>query len=294
MRIEKKQYLIVLVLAIVVAAMGLTWMSKPAEPVLQSADVSPTPMRTPNPVSSATPPLPRVPPVPASIANVDQALSVQVERLLATRDAGSAYAAYFLVSACTTFNRHHDMKLYDDKLRVQRDMTSSERQHMTKMCSGMTERERMARLDYLATAVKGGVDGAAWTFATEGPFGDLSALKTRPDDPLVQAWKTTATTQLSKAAEDGDLMVLLVWGLQLLSGSDLAEKNPMLGFSYLAAFGFVQSDRMGPNDPGAQAYKDGSQMMNAFAGSLTAEQRSAAVAAGRGIADKLKLRTKGI
>jgi hypothetical protein len=188
------------------------------------------------------------------------------------------------------FNRHLDMKLYDDKLHVQRDMSARERQHMSKMCSGMTERERQARLDYLAIAVKGGVAGAAWTFATEGPFGDPSALKTRPNDPLVQAWKTTATTQLSQAAEAGDITVLLVWGLQLLSGSELTEKNPALGFSYLLAFGFVQADRVGPTDPGAQMYKNGSPMMNAFAGKLAAEQRAAAVIAGRAIADKLKRR----
>jgi hypothetical protein len=162
------------------------------------------------------------------------------------------------------------------------------------MCTGMTERERLARLDYLAIAVKGGVEGAAWTFANEGPFGDPSALKTRPDDPLVQEWKTTATTQLTQAAEAGDQMVLLVWGLQLLSGSGFAEKNPVLGLSYLLAFGFIQSDRAGPGDPGAQMYKDGSTMINALAGNLTAEQRAAAVATGRSIADKLKRRAKPI
>ena len=292
MQIEKNRLLIGAALAIVVAAASLTWMHKPAEPVLRSVDTPPTPMPKVNPVSSASPQLLRVPPVTASIANDDQTLGVQVERLLATNKAGSAYAAYYLVLACTTFNRHLDMKLYDDKLHVQRDMNASERQHLTKMCAGMTERERLARLDYLAIAVKGGVEGAAWTFATEGPFGDPSALKTRPNDPLVQAWKTTATTQLTQAAEDGDLVVLLVWGLQLLGGSEIAEKNPVLGLSYLLAFGFVQSDRMGPADPGAQMYKDGSPMMSALAGTLTAEQRAAAVATGRGIADKLKRRAK--
>jgi hypothetical protein len=291
MKTPKNKWLIGAVLMIVIVAGAFTWTHEPAKPVLRQAGAPVSPLPTPSQASAPALPPPFIPPMTASIANDDQALSVQVERLLATNKPDSAYAAYFLVSACAMFNRHADMKFYDDKLNVQRDMNASERQHLTKMCSGMTERERMARLDYLATAVKGGVDGAAWTFATEGPFGDPSALKTRPDDPLVQAWKTTATTQLSKAAEAGDLTVLLVWGLQLLGGSDLAEKNPTLGFSYLAAFGFVQSDRMGPSDPGAQAYKDGSQMMNAFAGSLTAEQRAAAVAAGRGIADKLKRRS---
>jgi hypothetical protein len=291
MQIVEKRWLAGAVLAIFIAAAGLTWMHEPAESVTQRVETPLAPAPSNIPALPRTPQAPAVQALTASIANDDQGLSVQVERLLATHKPASAYAAYFLVSACTTFNRHVDMKLYDDKLHAQRDMNASERQHLTKMCSGMTERERMARLDYLATAVKGGVEGAAWTFATEGPFGDPSALKTRPNDPLVQAWKTTATTQLTQAAEAGDLMVLLVWGLQLLTGSELTEKNPLLGFSYLLAFGFVQSDRLGPTDPGAQMYKDGSPMMNAFAGSLTAEQRAAAVATGRGIADKLKRRS---
>lgn len=50
----------------------------------------------------------------------------------------------------------------------------------------MTERMRLSRFDYLAVAVKAGISGALIQMATEGPFGDSTALSTRPDDPLVQ------------------------------------------------------------------------------------------------------------
>lgn len=291
MQIRSKHWLIGAVLAIVILGAGIAWKRDPAAPVVQSTNIAPAPLHAASPARSVAPQVPGIQPVPASIADSNESLSVQVERLLATQDPGSAYAAFFLVSACTRFNRHLDMKLYDPKLQAERDMNASERQSLTKMCSGMTERERMARLDYLAKAVNGKVAGAAWTFAAEGPFGDPSALQTRPGDPLVQEWKATATKQLSQAAEAGDMVVLLVWGLQLLNGSELAEKNPLLGYSYLLAFGFIQLDRSGPNDQGAQTYRDGSPMMNALAGNLTVEQRAAAVAMGRSIADKLKRRS---
>lgn len=287
MQIPVKHWLIGAVLAIVIGGAGIAWQRDPAEPAVQSTNIRPAPLPAASPPLPSAPQVPGVQPISASIAINDTALSAQVERLLSTQDPGSAYTAYFLVTACTMFNRHRDMKLYDPQLKAEREASASERQSMTKMCSEMTERERVARLDYLAMAVKGRVEGAAWTFAAEGPFGDPSALKTRPDDPLVQQWKTTATTQLSQAAEAGDMTVLLVWGLQLLHGSELTEKNPVLGYSYLLAFGFIQLNRAGPNDPGAQAYRDGSPMMIALAGNLTMEQRAAAVAMGRSIADKL-------
>jgi hypothetical protein len=288
MQIRSKRLLIGAVLAIVIVAAGIAWKRDPAAPALESTTIRPAPLQAASPARSLAPQVPAIQPIPASIANSDESLSVQVEKLLATQDPGSAYAAYFLVTACTRFNRHLDMKLFDPKLQAERDVNASERQSLTKMCSGMTERDRMARLDYLAMAVKGKVAGATWTFAAEGPLGDPSALKTRPDDPLVQEWKKTATTQLSQAAETGDMTALLIWGLQLLHGSDLTEKNPLLGYSYLLAFGFIQSNRLGPNNSEAQTYRDGSPMMNALAGNLTMEQRAAAVTMGRSIADKLK------
>jgi len=108
---------------------------------------------------------------------------------------------------------------------------------------------------------------------------------------LVQEWKTTATTQLSQAAEAGDMLTLLLWGLQLLHGSELTEKNPLLGYSYLLAYGFIELNRLGPNNPEAQTYREGSPMMIAMGGSLTIEQRATAAAMGRSIADKLKRRS---
>jgi hypothetical protein len=232
--------------------------------------------------------------LPAAVPLTGEAVpvGVLVERLLATHDPQQAYAAYLMVSGCAWYNSKHDIQVYDDKLRVNRAMNPSETAHLNKMCGNMTERERQARLDYLAIAVKAGVPGTAWTFAAEGPFGDPSALKTRPDDPLVREWKATALAQLTQSAEAGDPSTLVVWGLQNLGGSDLADKNPALAYRYLIAFGLMDADRAGPNDAGAKAYADGSPMMNAFGFDLTPEQRASEQAAARRIADEARARRK--
>jgi len=181
--------------------------------------------------------------VPASVlaAAASQNLSAHVTDLLASHDPHDAYAAYMLVSSCASFNRRHDLEMHDNKLGARRALNADERRDMTRMCGAMTERERLARPDYLATAVKAGVPGAAWMHAVEGPFGDPSALTTRPDDPLVREWKATAATQLDAAAEAGDTTALMLWGLQKLGGSDLTDKRPAQGYVYLVAVGLIEA-----------------------------------------------------
>jgi len=218
----------------------------------------------------------------------DEPVGVQVQRLIASNDGQQALAAYWLLLGCTSFNLRHESNVYDDQLHVYRRMYAAEQRHAGKVCGSMTERERQARLDYLAMAVKAGVPSAAWIFATEGPFGDLSALKTRPDDPLVQAWKATATAQLVRDAERGDPTTLIAWGMVKLNGSDFTDKDAVGGYGYLLAFGMIQADREGSSDTGAQVYAEGSTMMNALAFGLTAQQRTTALAEARRIAAAVK------
>jgi len=273
------------VLCAIVVGGGLAWRRVPAEPAA-GGDVT----RMPSQPSAALPAVPGATSsvtVPASVAASGQTLKEQVETLLATDDPKDAYAAYFLVKACTEFGRDVEFKLRDDRGN-KREMTSIERQQLTRMCSGMTERERQSRLDYLAKAIKGGVSMAALSFAAEGPFGDPSALATRSEDPLVKEWKVTAATQLTEAADSGDIATLIVWGFQLLNGSDLAPKVPVLGYGYLLAYGLIQADRLGARDVSAQTYKDGSPLMTVLSRDLSPDQRAVAMATARLIADKAK------
>ena len=198
---------------------------------------------------SAPPPRPALPAAPSAppphtpVSKDDLTLNVQIERLLATHDPADALRAYWLIADCA------------------------------RLCGPMTERERQARLDYLAIALEAGVPGAATAFVDAGPFGDPSALQTRPGDPLVVEWKATARAQLARAADSGtDFGALNVWATDNQIGSDITGKNQAVAYPYLLA----------------RVYAQDSDMMSALAAGLSPEQRAAGLAAARRIATLAK------
>ncbi|QJE02262.1 hypothetical protein HH212_21410 [Massilia forsythiae] len=277
-----------------IVAGGLAWKQRPdtlPAPLVKAA-LAPLPPRPALPAAAQAAPMPAIA-LPAAEDGVP--VGVQVERLLARNDPQQAYAAYLLVSGCAMFNARRDIAIHDDKLHAPRAMNARERQSFAAMCGEMTERQRLARLDHLALAVKGGVPGAAVAFASEGPFGDPSALKTRPDDPLVREWKAQASALLDQATQTGDQAALAAWGIQNMFGSELREPDPVLGYGYWLALGLISADRSRPGDAGATAYADGGELMNAVSTDLklTREQRAAALAAARRIADSAKTRQQG-
>ena len=284
-----QQWLVAALVVAGIGAAGLMWSSSTRETVVDVAGAPP-----PDAPRAAVPvPAQAVSAaVPASVlaAAVNPNLSAHVADLLASHDPNDAYAAYMLVSTCASFNRRQDLEVHDSKLGAKRALNADERRNMTRTCGAMTERERLARLDYLATAVKAGVPGAAWMHAVEGPFGDPSALTTRPDDPLVREWKATAASQLDTAAEAGDTTALLLWGMQKLTGSDLTDKHPVQGYGYLVAVGLIDAQVAQPGDRSPQMFAEGSGLLTALGGQLTQEQRAAAVAEARRIAAAAKAR----
>lgn len=284
-----QQWLVAALVVAGIGAAGLMWNSSTRETVVAVADAPP-----PDAPRAAVPvPAQAVSAaVPASVlaAAVNPNLRAHVADLLASHDPYDAYAAYMLVSTCASFNRRQDLAVHDSKLGAKRALNADERRNMTRMCGAMTERERLARLDYLATAVKAGVPGAAWMHAVEGPFGDPSALTTRPDDPLVREWKATAASQLDKAAEAGDTTALMLWGMQKLTGSDLTDKRPVQGYGYLVAVGLIDAQVAQPGDRSPQMFAEGSGLLTALGGQLTQEQRAVALAEARRIAAAAKAR----
>lgn len=230
---------------------------------------APVPARTPAPF----PPVPDEPP-----------LSVQVERLLATHDPHDALSAYWLTANCARFNADGDRLMPGF-----RTMTDEEKRHDARFCAGMTERERQSRLDYLAVAVKAGIPGAAVAFLDEGPFGDRSALKTRPDDPLVKEWKENVRAAMTQAAESGmDKGAMFRWAFDHSIGSDVVEENPALAYRYALALGLVERDTAGPNDDMAREYAADGHIATAFGAPLTAQQRAAELAAAEAIAARAR------
>jgi hypothetical protein len=146
-------------------------------------------------------------------------------------------------------------------------------------------------LDYLAIAAKAGVPGAAVSFAREGPFGDRSALKTRPNDPLVQEWRAQAVAQMISAAESGsELSVIQYVAVESSIGTELFDKNPRLAYRYNFATGLLIGELAGPEF--AKPWEQDSELMRLLAKDLSPEERAAELAAAQQIANRFRERHK--
>lgn len=266
-------------------------------------------LRTPAPVISMAPALllqphhvvPKAAP-PASMQPATPAtaptLAELVDHFSATGNPHDAMAAYLLLKNCAAFNRDGDQLIFEalDRHRPGhlmpgfRNLTDVEKAQQTRRCTGMTERMRVARLDYLAIAARAGVMGAAIEMASEGPFGDRTALDTRPDDPLVQAWKLEVVTLLARAADGADLEVLEYMAARQQSNDPLFNQYPALAYRYGVARGLIYGDLIGPEETVHLLYAPDGALMQGIAAGLSPEQRAAELAAATRIADLARAR----
>lgn len=131
-------------------------------------------------------------------------LAAQVQRLAAGASPGDGYQAYWLIADCMALQADGDIPSEPGSADTDPARLRQEQQ----FCGGLTQRMRMARIDYLHKAAEAGVPCADMQQLREGPFGDPSALQTRPDDPLVKEWQTQAQGLALRHADGGDYCTL--------------------------------------------------------------------------------------
>lgn len=230
-------------------------------------------------------------------------LADRIDALIATRDPRKAYEAYHLLADCATFNQNGDRLIFepeqaphhlaDGMLPGFRTMTEPEKRHDAVLCATMTERMRQSRLDYLAQAAQAGVPGAAMSALSEGPFGDRTALTTRPNDPLVQEWKARTQEQLVRMAdEQGDVGVLSYLSAMHAAGGDIFDKDPGLAYRYGVATSLIMQELAGPDNELARLYRPDGGLMQNVADSMTPQERADQMVAARRIADAARARRK--
>jgi hypothetical protein len=134
------------------------------------------------------------PPVPEAVPA--EPLARRIERLAASDDPHDAFQAWWLLHACVVFERTGRLPARDG---TDRELLADP----AHACATLNERMKMARIDHLERAARAGVDGALAELVEEGPFGDPTALITRPDDPLVKEWKARVNGMLDEQAEQG-------------------------------------------------------------------------------------------
>lgn len=220
-------------------------------------------------------PLAAAPPVAATLAQ-------QLARLADSGKPEDAYAAYHLLDDCIVFQR--ESRLPEMEFELGREMTAEEKAAQQQLCAGLTQRQRDDRLACLATAAKAGVPGAATLFLSEGPFGDRSALRNRPDDPLVQAWKRQAIAQLTAQADAAELSSVATLMMAYLRDGEVVQKDAPQAYGYLLALRQVYDDILAPGV--TNPYQD--EYWHWLQAELTPEQQAAASARAQAIVAKYR------
>ena len=223
-------------------------------------------------------PAPDAAPMPVTLAQ-------QLARLDASGKPEDAYAAYNLLDDCIAFQQEGRLPALEFELG--REMTAEEKAAQRQLCGGLTQRQRDDRLGYLATAARAGVPGAATLFLSEGPFGDRSALRNRPDDPLVLQWKQQAIAQLTAQAEQAELSSVSTLMMAYLRDGDVVQKEAPQAYGYLLALRMVYDDMLAPGS--TNPYQD--EYWHWLQDELTPAQQTAAMARAQAIAAKFRQHT---
>lgn len=225
-------------------------------------------------------------PAPASTqASAAPGLEQQLARLAASGSPDDAYAAYNLLDDCIVFQKEGRLPALEFDRGS--EMTADEKSAQQHLCADLTERQKGARLDFLALAAKGGVAGASTRFFYEGPFGDRSALRSRPDDPLVLAWKQQAVAQLTAQAEQAELSSLSTLMMAYLADGEVVRKDAPLAYGYLLALRMVHDDILTPGT--VNPYQD--SYWHWLRDELSPEQQAAAASRANAIAARFRQHT---
>ena len=145
-------------------------------------------------------------------------------------------------------------------------------------CQDIDQRNIADRARWVDLAAKANVPGAALEFLSTGPFGDPTALESRPDDPLVLKWKLQAVEYLLAAGKGGDVNALDALSNIYQSGI-IADRDLELALTYTIASLEMQS---------AQGKKSigGERLAKVLSAGLTQQQVSAARASGLHLASQ--------
>ncbi|HWW71819.1 MAG TPA: hypothetical protein VN089_17915 [Duganella sp.] len=213
-------------------------------------------------------------------------LAIQVDLLIATGMPADALRAYWLVQACVDIAEKGALWKLDLQSETHlRGLTDEERLAQTTLCGGMTERIKMSRLEHLTIAARAGVSGADDAFLRGGPFGDRGALTTRPDDPLVKAWRIEAEQLLTEHAEAGDMSSMLTLMQEYSGEGGTLQADPALALRYASAVREIFDRMLSRSDPN---FPNPFKVLadNAMKKISSVERVNTAIATGKAMAEK--------
>lgn len=207
-------------------------------------------------------------------------LGAQIDRLTSTRNPADAFRAYALVHNCMRFTATGTLQVYDAASpRWRREINAQEKWGLDRLCNGMTDRIRQDSHAQLLIAAQAGVPGADIAFLRAGPSGDPGALRSRPDDPLVLAWKKQAVAQLAARAARGDHGSITAL-LAAYEKGEVVPRDPVASLPYAIADKLWFEERsLQAKDAAAPAYDDA--YVRTVEQSMTPQQVAAAELSGK-------------
>lgn len=175
----------------------------------------------------------------------------KVQELVATGRAEDAFRAYGLLAECRwareELGRARGLRRteLDEVTRLRLDSGELARASEA-ACGDLTDSHIGQRIAYLEKAASAGVPMAAVRLAAEGPWGDETALRTRPNDPLVLEWRLRVDELIRASARKGDLMALSSLSTQYGTGVGIiGEFDPVKALIYATAFHAVYEAKEG-------------------------------------------------
>jgi hypothetical protein len=210
--------------------------------------------------------------LPASVADKQEDSLPLVEVITAltvTRNPSDALKAYQIIDGCESLRAMFQLDPMPPVLLSQK-----------KRCASITDVMRRSKYDYLSTAAYAGVLGVGSEWLRHGPSGDLDALRSRPNDPLVVEWKKQARALVMHDGDQGDINALQ----DLINGyagkTPIFDADPSRELAYAMAYKEVVDQlQLGMAIPGQPT----DEQLAALAAKLSPEQVAWAISKARTI-----------
>lgn len=208
-------------------------------------------------------------------------LADEFARLVASDDPADAFRAYDMAARCV--ESQADERAAEMQAPGERSPETAAalaagtfKSATVASCGDLTGAQLRDRLKYLRLAADAGVPMAAIWLVEEGPWGDPSALFTRPDDPAVLEWRKQMVGLIELAAGKGDYAAMDSLSSMYQTGSGiLGVRDPAKALTYAVAKWETYRRATGRTSGFA------AQEVSRLAGALPSQAASAAIAAGQ-------------
>jgi len=221
---------------------------------------------------------------PRSTPSTSSSKSTEFNQLVNSGQPADKLKAYMLAQMCvwaTEAQRSAEMTPAAERSpEVRKQLDSGEfKAKAAAECGDLSDQQILGRRKYVQEAAEAGVPTAALRLAEEGPFGDLSALVNRPDDPAVLEWRRHTVDLLKLAAKKGDVDAMGSLSNMYATGGGIIEgRDPVKALEYNTAMWEAVKKATGKESAFA------GQKIRELSEGLTAEQIEAAKKAGHMIA----------